>query len=514
MKKELKKSTIIILLIAIILIQIVARIYAGNKKEYFHMDEAYSYGLMNYDKITITDNQDFYNTWHTNKYYEDYLTVNEEEVLNLKPVYENQKNDVHPPLYYLLLRISATFSIDTFTKWTGIILNILICIISTIFVYLISKKLLKNPIYALIITFIAGLTVAALETTIYIRMYELTNMFILITTYIFIKNYDKDSIGIKNYILIILTLILGSLTHYYYVIYVFTIYVIYIAKYIKKKQIKQIGIFTLNMAIAAAISLLIFPYSISHVFFGYRGAGSANLNLNEILQSILRYISILDNKILNYMGVIVLIIAIYLLITKKDKIKIDKEFKILTIPTLIYFIIVSILTPYKELRYMMPICSVLIITIMYTIIKLLQAKYSFKTTAIIASIIFTIIILMPVFTGLKLDFAYNNLNNVAKKIEDINNKPAVYVFNPNNNRYLDDIYLFTIIQDSYILKYEGEPVQFNEILDGKDTQNGIIAFFNENVEEEQRITEIKEQLNLENVELIQHLNAAKVYYIY
>ena len=39
------------------------------------MDEAYSLGLASYDKIEIQDNADFYDTWHDNSYYEDYLAV-------------------------------------------------------------------------------------------------------------------------------------------------------------------------------------------------------------------------------------------------------------------------------------------------------------------------------------------------------------------------------------------------------------------------------------------------------
>lgn len=141
--KKLNKKTIIILLTVIILIQTLVRIYVGAKKEYFHIDEAYSYSLMNYDKIQITENDDFYDNWHTKDYYKDYLSVNSNEVWNLKPVYENQKNDVHPPFFYLLLRIAATFTVDNFTKWTGIILNIVIYIFSSIFIYLISKECLK-----------------------------------------------------------------------------------------------------------------------------------------------------------------------------------------------------------------------------------------------------------------------------------------------------------------------------------------------------------------------------------
>ena len=141
LSKKLSKKAIIISLAIIIIIQILARIYVGYKKEYFHIDEAYSYSLMNYDKIQITENDDFYDTWHTKDYYIDYLSVNSDEVWNLKPVYENQKNDVHPPLYYLLLRIAASFTIDGFTKWTGIILNIIIYVFKYLYISNIKKSI-------------------------------------------------------------------------------------------------------------------------------------------------------------------------------------------------------------------------------------------------------------------------------------------------------------------------------------------------------------------------------------
>ena len=109
-----------------------------------HIDEGYSYGLMNYDKVDIMNNEDFYNNWHQNKYYEDYLTISKEEANNFTPVYENQKNDVHPPLFYLLLRCAASFTIDSFSKWTGIGLNLIIFIITSIMIYLIANKIFKN----------------------------------------------------------------------------------------------------------------------------------------------------------------------------------------------------------------------------------------------------------------------------------------------------------------------------------------------------------------------------------
>lgn len=105
-----------VLIIAIVLIiQSIVFVICGMNKSYIHMDEAYSLGLASYDKAEIQDNEDFYDNWHNNGYYEDYLSVEDDEIGKYSQVYENQKNDVHPPLYYLLLRFSMGFSRNHFS---------------------------------------------------------------------------------------------------------------------------------------------------------------------------------------------------------------------------------------------------------------------------------------------------------------------------------------------------------------------------------------------------------------
>ena len=99
MRNKLKQNYLLIILI---IVQTIIYIIAGSYKQYLHIDEAYSYGLTNYERIEIQDNEDFYNNWHKKEYYNDYLTIQEDERGKYKPIYENQKNDVHPPLYYYI----------------------------------------------------------------------------------------------------------------------------------------------------------------------------------------------------------------------------------------------------------------------------------------------------------------------------------------------------------------------------------------------------------------------------
>ena len=296
--KERKKEIIIITIILII--QTIVFIIAGKNKSYLHMDESYSLGLASFDKIDIQENQDFYNTWHNNKYYEDYLTVNDDEKNNFVQIYENQKNDVHPPLYYAILRIAMGFHIDSYSKWTGIIVNIIIYAFTTIFMYLIVNKLLENKNKykekSAIIALVSSITLASITSVIYIRMYALATLNIVITTYLHIKLLEKRE---KNNILLItigISALVGSLTHYYYLFYLVMLFIMLCIKYIKEKDFKGLSKYIITMITAGIASLIIFPYSIQHMFFGYRGQGTINnlINISKFIINIFQYIIVIN----------------------------------------------------------------------------------------------------------------------------------------------------------------------------------------------------------------------------
>ena len=517
MAKEIKKSTVIICMAIIILLQTIVRIYVGKEKEYFHIDEAYSYALMNYNKIDITSNSDFFDNWHNKKYYINYLAVNSNEKFDLSPVYINQKNDVHPPLYYLLLRIAASFTIDNFTKWTGITLNIIIFSFSSVFIYLISKQLFKNSKIALFVTLITGLTLGALDTTAYIRMYELANLFILMITYAHMKIYEKEELKVKDLISIGTIALLASLTHYYTIIYMFILFIIFIVKYIKKKQYKNLIKYIATFAAAAALSLAIFPYSLYHMFGGYRGAGAKSnlLNLDSLFVEVAQCFYILQKGVANNLGI--LLILIYIILKPKEKILKGKDEKInlIFIPSIIYFILVAKMSPYKELRYFMPILSVSTIWLIYNFGLLYKNILKEKDAIIVMVLTFTIVIISPIVTGTKLEFTYKKMNHLADKIEEKSDLPAIYIINENNMRFLDDIYIFTKIEDSYIMRSTNANIEnVEKVLEGKNTSKGLIIVCNEGVQPENIIKQIKEKYNYSKDEIMQNLNAGKVFYVY
>lgn len=500
----------------------------GLNKQYIHIDEAYSFGLASYNKTEIEDNEDFYNTWHTKEYYKDYLSVNKDEIASYKQVYENQKNDVHPPLYYLLLRFAMGFSIDNFSKWTGIILNIIIYCFITVFMYLILKQLFegekREKEKALILAFLSSITLASVSNVIYIRMYTLLTLEFLITIFLHIKLLKIQKPNTKLLLALGLTTLAGILTHYYYIFYIAIMYLIFFIKYIKEKNIKTLVKYTITMLISGVASLIIFPYSIKHMFFEYRGQGVIS-NFENIYKSILNILEQLRN--LNYYGFnnllfFIIIVIVGLFIYKKiayyhtQKLSDSSKeiLKLIYIPSIFFFIIASIASPWNVLRYIVPVCGLIFVFLMFLLYKLINDVTTKKISSILYVIFICLILASPLIFKMRPELLYYDEKETIETIKNKANIPAVYLYNKQTSNFLDNIMIFSIIENSYITKdveYTMENIQ--KILNNIDTSNGILIFINE-VQKEDILNVIKHSKNFTNCEYINKLNATEVYYMY
>lgn len=540
-----KKIEIVVISIIIIL-QTLIYIFVGTKKSYIHMDEAYSMGLASYDRVEIQDNEDFYNTWHSKEYYEDYISVQENEKGRYAQVYENQKNDVHPPLYYLFLRIAMGFSKNGYSKWSGIVVNIIIFIGITLLTYLILQELLKNEKYSkeksAILALISSITMASLTNVIYIRMYALSTFNIMLTTFLHMKLIKCGKLNSKLLICIGLSALFGSLTHYYYLFFLAMMYLIFAIKFAKEKNWENLGFYTFTMVIAAIISLAIFPYSINHMFFGYRGQGVIDKfkDISMFFENIKNYLAKVNRFCFNEIGfgILLLEICAYIYLkmrkiilknTKKDLVENDKcldkyevvqnkehlyKCKIILFPTLFYFLLVAVASPWIELRYIMPICSLIFIIGIYFAYVLLKNIFSEKVTNILLSVILISIMISPAIFKIEPEVMFSDKKEIVECLSKELNLPTLYVFYSENNRFLDDIFLFAKLDNSYIakdLEYTEETI--NQIFEGKDISKGIIIFINKDDGNEKVLEPLCNTLNLKNVKFLKRMNACNVYYI-
>lgn len=278
MKKN--KTGYRILLAILIICQMIICFYLGHLKRSFFCDETFSYGLANSENYTFIDyttsKSNSENGWVTADYFKDYVTVSNDAKLSFAAAFRNQKNDVHPPLYYCLLHIASFINAGVFSKWTGLVLNFIILLIIDYLLFYISNYIFCDRAKSLLSVILWSCSAAGLSNILYIRMYLLQTAeligYVGLHIYLFTA-FDKK--GTRKYLisslLIILNVIIGGLTHYYFYLFAFFFSAPICLYLLIKKDLKDLVIYSSSLLTGFILNLIIFPATLQHVFSGYRG---------------------------------------------------------------------------------------------------------------------------------------------------------------------------------------------------------------------------------------------------
>ena len=280
-----KPLTVYVFLAVIIILQLV---YLSCNfifyKDGYHSDEIYSYGLSNsyHNPFLVSDN-DIHNSdevyfnineWVSGDVFQDYVTVDADKTFDYENVWYNQSLDRHPPLYYAVLHTICSFFPEQFTPWFGFGLNLAVFAVLQIFVFLLSRKILKSNALALVTVICYGFSIGAVSTFVYIRMYAMVTMWIVILAYLHARLLDcKGQIKIKNLIPITIIVMLGTLTQHEFTIMAFVFAVCFCLYYLFKKQFKNFFKYGCSMLVGVLLAWAIFMPLMSQIFHESDGAG-------------------------------------------------------------------------------------------------------------------------------------------------------------------------------------------------------------------------------------------------
>lgn len=127
------------------------------KKGYF-VDEIWSYGLSNsYYHAQLEDNNSLENVKISSELFKKYLTVDEGKNFKFGSVVNNQMHDAHPPLFYMVLHSVSSLFTGTFSKWFGLIPNIIYFVIVMFLLLKISQCVSDNNIFFIAVQVLYGL---------------------------------------------------------------------------------------------------------------------------------------------------------------------------------------------------------------------------------------------------------------------------------------------------------------------------------------------------------------------
>ena len=417
-----------------------------TKKEGFHEDEMFSYGSSNYAydnvyrpygkedetnifvkekimngniiqnlKYYLIDHRDikdetlasikseFVPTWRSSDEANDYLTIQPKDALNYGMVYYNQSRDIHPPLFYFLVHTVSIFFIGHFSKSIIFSINLIFMILSLWTIKNIFEKLDKKHLIvpALILY---GFSMGAISTVIFQRMYSMLNFFVLMFISANIDIIKKDfDIDKKLWNKLTWIVLLGFWTQYYFCIVAGVVVVLVLIGVIRKQGKQGAITYILKYLKMAVIGVLLYPLSINHIFFSYRGVGKAEMargfgeKLVEYLNMIGYSFSVPVLAIAICLILLVMVVAVKSVIDKKvDKNALGAGAIIFSV--ICYVCVIVKVSPELQdaniIRYIMCVLPLIIISILLLIDTVIKNKNVLKYSLVGISLIISVYGLM------------------------------------------------------------------------------------------------------------------------
>ena len=384
----------------ILLASLIVSICYGIQKSGYHEDEYYTYYSSNRSIGLYQPDRE----WQDRQEILDEFSVKPGEGFNYGMVKLVQSWDVHPPFYYYIFHTLCSFIPGRFSKWPGLITNLIAFAIAFIFFALLMEELkLPLPLEILILVF-WGINPMTVSCNLLIRMYAWLEAAIMACAYFhvrLIKNYDDLSLELRPLILkgflpIAVTSYLGFLIQYFYIFFFVSIGAVFAGWLIFKKQkVKEGFIYIGICTVTTILTVITYPSALRHMFGGYRGTGASGslFDMNNTWMRISFFIGLVNDFVfaggLMVVALILFIGIAYgialknkqkrtLLTSRYDglgnmgvgpeikKLKFGPEFPILTVGALGYFLLTSktaLLVGAASNRYEMPIYGLLIMLI-------------------------------------------------------------------------------------------------------------------------------------------------------
>ncbi|MCF2657241.1 hypothetical protein [Lacrimispora saccharolytica] len=383
MSKPKADTAFKIMLIITIVLQLAVALCFCMQKQGFHYDENYSYYSSNVTYGLNPPDGD----WLSGSTIAEEFCITPGKGFNFPLVAQMQSFDVHPPVYYFLLNIICSLSSGIFSKWQGLILNLIFFVTSELLIIAIANKVgNKNKAITWFSLALFGFSPAIISGITFIRMYMLltSECMALILLHMNmltdIKNSSSLSRFVKYLIQIAVTVYIGFLTHYYFAVFAFfvaaftTLYLFF-----SKNTRKTSYIYAITVIGSLLSAVLSYPASLRHIFRGYRGteAMGAFFDMNNLSDRMGLFVGLIDDYVLNrtfYILLLIILLAYVQVRFMNKRVSPNLCFGLSFITAVGYFAIVmkTALMNYEEaVRYEMPIYGLLIILIVVSLYSLI-----------------------------------------------------------------------------------------------------------------------------------------------
>lgn len=241
------KLTIVILFIAIV-IGMFLRIEGASRIRTFSHDDAFTY-------LIALGHQDSYakalnerrGVWTSASEWKKIMQVSDRYCFKkirdegIDNIVGKATADLSPPLYYWMLHVWSVWV--GVALWTGASLNILIALLTALFLFILARDVLEDSNEAAFVVFLWFLSAGVITVTLQTRMYEFLALLTVLLVWRIIRCSDLTTdFKFWDFLLLALIPAAGLLTHYYFLLVISGVVVFSIVRLANRDRYRLIKV--------------------------------------------------------------------------------------------------------------------------------------------------------------------------------------------------------------------------------------------------------------------------------
>ena len=271
--------------------------------------------------------------------------------------------------------------------------NIVFLLAACVLLFITVKRFWGNTLPAFMAVVMYGFSCGFSSCAVFFRMYAMETFWVILTLYTHLCFRDDDSaLKGKNRVFLMLPVMFGFWTHYYYVLYILPLFVVTCLYLLRRDQKVKMVSYIKTMVLAGIINLICWPFSAYHILFGYRGTEAmANLALHGTVKKIssglklLFHMVFLDRAFLLLLFLLIIVVGLLLKRKSNTSAKIEyifgENWTFVCIPAIVYGLVVFKVAPSVTDRYIMcllPLIYMFMAVCMYVCIENIFLVFEFK----------------------------------------------------------------------------------------------------------------------------------------
>ena len=258
---------------ALLAVGLAVMLFYASRKQGYHVDELYTYELTNYPGGFYALGDGYMDTWHDGSFYKSALTAGKPFAYSIP--WNNQKIDVHPPLYYCLVYTAESLFPGLGLPWVGLLPNFVCLLAGAAVLYLAAKRLTGKfwPAWTAAACWL--LSVGVQGMAVFTRMYSLMMLEGIVLLYFHVMLWQALQQNKKPpraaWVGLFAATMAGALTQYFFLVYCFFLCGLFGLWLLVTKRFRTAAGYVAAEFGGLAGAYVAFPTMKQHIFSGSRG---------------------------------------------------------------------------------------------------------------------------------------------------------------------------------------------------------------------------------------------------